>query len=379
MRKIKIAFIGAKSFPSQAGVDRVVEAIVQKLAVRGGYEITVYGDHGKLYQSKAPPNVYLIPIKPFGIKYLRAFSQFLLAGIHAVTRGDYDLVHLHNLEASYILPLLRLRYPVVATSHIVTHRRMDQWGRVARWLIHLMEWPFMYLSNDRTAVSLTDAQYYMGRHGRTVKWIPNGVEPTDVINREGINVFLKKYGIKANEYILFAAGRIIPTKGAHILLEAVKKMGEISYPVVILGDLSRDPDYGRQLQKMAMAIGNIRFIPFIQLKKEVEAIMAGARLLVFPSFVEGMSMVLLEAATQKTPMIVSDIPENKSVLENNTLYFRSGDAGDLSVKLVWALEHPEKMDKLAVDAYLHVKEKFSWGKVVSDYEQCYQQTLRGRR
>jgi len=372
--KLKIAFIGSKSFPSQAGVDRVVEAIARGLAARGDYEITVYGDKGKIDSAKAPSNVILIPFSPLGPKYFRAFSQFLMAGFHALFKGNYDLIHLHNLEAAYILPLLRLKYPVVTTSHIITHRRVDQWGRFARFLIRQMEWPFIHLSNSRTAVSYTDTQYYENKHKRTVTWVPNGVETANTIPQVAQRKVSEKYGLIEKNHILFTAGRIIPTKGGHILLAAAKQIEKTHpYPIVILGDLSRDPEYAKQLLEMAPE--NTRFIPFIESKEEVEAIIAGSRLLVFPSMVEGMSMVLLEAVTQKIHLIVSDIPENKSVLEKNALYFCSEDVNDLAEKLNWALENSEFMNKLSLDAYQHVLANFSWEKIVSSYEKCYQQVL----
>ncbi len=89
-------------------------------------------------------------------------------------------------------------------------------------------------------------------------------------------------------------------------------------------------------------------------------------------------MVLLEAVTQKIHIIVSDIPENKSVLEENALYFRSEDIDDLAKKLIWALEHSEYMDKLTADAYQHVVENFSWEKIVPKYEECYKRVLQGK-
>lgn len=373
-KRKRIALIGSKSFPSQAGVDRVVEAIARGLADRNNYEITIYGDKGKLDPTKTPPNIKLIPIQSFGPKHFRAFSQFSIAALHALFRGNYDLVHLHNLEAAYLLPLLRLKYPVITTSHVITHRRVDQWGHLARFLIRLMEWPFIHLSNACTAVSYMDSQYYQHKHDRQVEWIPNGVELSNEIPPTYRRDIIQKHGLDQDEYILFVAGRIIPTKGAHILLSAAKQMDALNtYPIVILGDLSRDPEYAKQLQNIAPE--NTRFIPFIRSKREVEAIISEATLLVFPSMVEGMSMVLLESVAQKTQIVVSNIPENKSVLQENALYFHSEDIDDLAEKLIWALENPKQIQALADGAYQHVLTEFNWDRIVSSYVQCYRHVV----
>jgi glycosyltransferase involved in cell wall biosynthesis len=370
VRKRKIAFIGSKSFPSQAGVDRVVEAIARCLAEKGEYEITIFVDKDKYDHIQIPDNIELIPFIPFGGKYFRAFSQFIQSGVYAILKGDYDLIHLHNLEAAFLLPLLKLRYPVVSTSHIVTHRRKDQWGKIPRMIIRAMEYPFIYLSNQITSVSLHDTEYYNNRHKKQVKWIPNGVTFKSELKKEYIDDILKKYDLEYNRYILFVAGRIIPTKGCHLLLQAAKNIETTNpFPIVILGDMSRDIKYGERLKEIAQK--NTYFIPFIESKSEVEALIEASKLLVFPSLVEGMSMVLLEAVTQKSKIIVSDIPENKSVLEDKALYFESENIGDLGEKILWALANYHEMEKLSLDAYRYVFQNYSWETIVNQYENCY--------
>ncbi len=367
---MRIAFIGSKSFPSQAGVDRVVEAIVRELAERQNYELVVYGDAGKLDPACAPPRVKLVEVMPRGGKYLKAFSQFLISAWLAFWDGKFDLVHLHNLEACYVLPLLRLRYPVIVTSHIVTHRRVDQWSRAARFLIRSMEWPFMHLSSSRTAVSKVDSDYYAKKHHKPVDWIPNGVDAHCHITPEKRASVLKKYGLEDQGYLLFAAGRIIPTKGCDLFLHAAARLGsQLAYTPVVVGDLAKDPTYGELLRAIAPP-GTI-FIPFISDKSELDILYACSRLLVFPSLVEGMSMVLLESVVARARLVCSDIPENKTVLNAETLFFRSGDLDDLADKIDWALTHIPEMDARAEAAYRYVAEHYAWSNIVQEYILSY--------
>jgi glycosyltransferase involved in cell wall biosynthesis len=369
-----IAFIGGKSYPSQAGVDRVIEAIADIMAARG-YSVTIYGEKGKMASEANHPAVKLIPIRPINGKYVQPLSGFLMAAIHAVTRTRYDLVHLHNLEAAYVLPLLRLRYPVVATSHIVTHRRADQWGKTARALIRTMEWPFIHLSDFQTSVSKTDAAYYMRKHNRQVEWIPNGIEPLpEKTPGPGRLALFEKYQVEKNLYLLFVAGRILPTKGAHVFLEAAGKTRRTQdLQIVVLGDLTKDPSYANHLRQIAPK--NTIFIPFLKQKSEVNAFISGSKLLVFPSLVEGMSMVLLEAVALKARMVVSDIPENKSVLQDTALYFASEDSDDLAAKIDWAVNNSETMADFARAAYDHVATSFTWSSIADRYEKIYQQAV----
>lgn len=63
------------------------------------------------------PGVRLHRIWALPGKHFHATTLFLFAALHALFWGDYDLIHLHNVEAAWVLPILRLRYKVVATSH----------------------------------------------------------------------------------------------------------------------------------------------------------------------------------------------------------------------------------------------------------------------
>jgi glycosyltransferase involved in cell wall biosynthesis len=96
------------------------------------------------------------------------------------------------------------------------------------------------------------------------------------------------------------------------------------------------------------------------------------KVFVFPSTAEGMSMALLEAASLEIPMICSDIPENKNVLENYVTYFRSNDYHDLAEKINWALMNPDELERLAQKLKNWVNENYSWESIASQYELIYQ-------
>jgi poly(A) polymerase Pap1 len=56
-----------------------------------------------------------LPIPPG--KYVHITLEDFLAVWHAVLWGDYNLIQLQNVESGFILPILRLKYQVVATCH----------------------------------------------------------------------------------------------------------------------------------------------------------------------------------------------------------------------------------------------------------------------
>ncbi|MDQ6703612.1 MAG: glycosyltransferase [Pseudomonadota bacterium] len=95
--------------------------------------------------------------------------------------------------------------------------------------------------------------------------------------------------------------------------------------------------------------------------------MRNAYAYVQPSAIEGLSAVILEASFRGSPIIRGDIPRNTFGLAEHGLYFRTGDVGDLTAKLPWALDEPERLASLARVASERVATHFSWGSVADQH------------
>ena len=85
--------------------------------------------------------------------------------------------------------------------------------------------------------------------------------------------------------------------------------------------------------------------------------------------------MLLEAASLGVPIICSDIPENRSAMQDNTLYFRSGDSRDLAKQIQWALDHYPHVEEVAHRARVALIQTLSWEGITFQYEQLYEQCL----
>ena len=97
----------------------------------------------------------------------------------------------------------------------------------------------------------------------------------------------------------------------------------------------------------------------------------------FPSYNENMSIMLLEAASVRTPIICSDIPENKVIFnDDEVLYFRSEDHHDLADKIEWSISNPDPIDKKSVKAYEKVLAVFTYEKISLEYQKLYDSLLR---
>jgi len=360
---VRIGYIGIKGLPSKAGADRVVEAIVQRLANK--HEVTVYCSPLIVPAETIYPGVELVRVPVLRGKHLHATTLFITSAIHALSR-NYDLIHIHNLEASFVLPLLKIKYKVIATSHGSLGVR-KKWGRVASLGFRLAWWPTR-MADCITTVSKREIDTLERRYNQPIRYIPNGVDiNADSADLEKAREFLLSHQVDQGKYILFAAGRIIPTKGAGILLQAYRNLAT-EQKLLVVGDFSHMPEHEFELRQLADP--RVIFIPFID-KATLLGLVHQASIFVFPSTHEAMSMMLLEAAMQEASIISSDIQANTIVLPHHALYFKSGDSNDLLEKMDWALHHPDHMRKLGIGAKAWVLEKYQWDSIVPQYEQLY--------
>jgi len=270
-----------------------------------------------------------------------------------------DVVHIHKTECAMFAPLLGIKSRVILTSHEAPYRRKS-WNLIIRAYFRLSELAFIYFSRTKTSISEPLANYYNTKYHSNVIFIPNGTTPADI----------KGSTIKnTTPYILFASRRLIASKGCHYLIDAVRTIN-CNLPVLVAGELKSTP-YQNELRLKAKGL-NVSFIGFIEDLPSLLNLVAGSRLFVFPSETEGMSIMLLEAASVGKPIVASDIPENRQIFdETEVLYFKSTNAADLAAKLTYALTHTSEMQHMAEKARQKVQTKYNWTTIARQYAALY--------
>lgn len=369
---IKVGILGIKGLPAQAGVDRVVEAIVKRFPALG-VSPTIFCDRSFTPEGYFPNGTTIVRVKSTSGKYLSAPTRFINSAIRALFSGDFDLIHLHNIEASFILPLLRLKYPVLSTAHGFAYWR-SKWGPMARMAIRLTDWPFMTFSSAITSVSEKDAKALSAGYHKKVFYIPNGVGTDFKPDKREAGLLLASLGLSPKSYLIFVAGRIEPTKGAHLAIEAINRL-ECGIPLLVVGDMEQVPLYKKELLKMAGP--QIHFLPPVKKPELLFGLISEAKCLVFPSLVEAMSMVLLEAASLGCPILASDIEENRSVLKEYVEYFKSGDIDSLMDRLKWVVQSEALMAEKGKKAQEYIQKEYNWDVVAAKYVDIYQYIIKG--
>ena len=250
----------------------MLEAIVAHLD--GRFEATVYCD-ARYSPRREVPGVRLIRVATPDGKHARPTYLVAASALDAVVRRDFDVVHLHGVESGFVIPLLRLRYPVLATAHgSATRSPRAKWSPVARRAMGLMEYPFVWAPSVATSVSSVDADYLTRRYHRRVACLPNGVDvdPRPPAAHEALR---RSFGVAPGEYLLFAAGRIDETKGCHLFVDAVRRLTTAA-PALVVGDASHAPGYVERLRRAAPE--SVRFAPLVEDRDELFSLLAACRL-----------------------------------------------------------------------------------------------------
>lgn len=366
---MKIAMIGHKDFPCRSGgVEVVVYELATRLAARGE-DVTVY-NRGR----QRGHNRYRVE----GVNVIRSFTfrrQSLNAMVYSFTatlgalRRRYDIMHYHAIGPCVPLVIAHaFGRRTVATVHGLNWR-VDKWRGFASKYIKLGERIAAKYADEVITLSDEMHRYFLDTYGRDTALIRNAVSPVPPTD---IGIIREKYGLEKNGFILYV-GRISPEKGIDELIEAYKR-ARPDERLIIAGEIGSDP-FGCAVRAAVDGCEDIVCTGFVS-GEELYALYCCCALYVLPSHTEGLALTLLEAMSGGASCLVSDIPENTTVLGNFGSSFRVSDVDELAARLLDAPRTgaPER-DGAAQIAY--VLENYGYDRVIDEHMEIYRRVCKG--
>ena len=363
---MRIAMIGHKRIPSrEGGVEIVVEELSTRM-VQKGYDVTCYNRGGKHVAGKEFKNANLKEYK--GIKLVKCFT-IDKKGLAAMTSSFFgtlkilfskaDVVHYHAEGPCAWMWIIKFfsRKRIVATIHGLDWQRA-KWGGFATKYIKFGEKMAAKYADEIIVLSENVKKYFKDTYNRETNFIPNGVNKPDI---KDVDIIKDKFDLAKDSYILFL-GRLVPEKGIHYLIEAYNKINT-DKKLVIAGGSSDTDTYFNELKEKAKDNTNIIFTGFVQ-GEELEELYSNAYIYVLPSDLEGMPLSLLEAMSYKNCCLTSDIPECKTVMDDNGVIFKKSDVNDLKEKLQYLVDNVDKVNKYKSEAQDYILKKYNWDDVV---------------
>lgn len=373
---MRIAIIGSKGIPAKAGgIERHVEELAIRLAKRG-FDVTAYtrpwytGVHKATHQG-----VKLVPMSSMKTKHLDAISHTFMSTLHAM-KEDFDVYHYHGVGPSLLAWLPRLFRPsakVIVTFHCLD-RRVEKWGRAARFILKIGEWAATHFAHKTIVVSKTLAHYVHEVYDCRAVYIPNGVKVMKPSAKD--IVALNKLSLDKGRYVI-TVSRLIRSKNADKLIEAWKRLKRgatdlrvLGMKLVIVGDGDDNDPYVEEVRGLAAGQRDI-VMAGARYGAELHALIAHSAMAVHPSSTEGLPMAVLEKMAHGKAVLTSNIPEHLEVVEGKGYTYKLDDERDLMLQLHWMLTHPRQCADTGREARKHVATWFNWDKIAKETAMVY--------
>lgn len=337
-----------------------------------GHMVTCYDRGGKNVMTgdcegnnKAIHGVSLVPVRTIDVKGLAALTSSFFATLKAI-RQRPDVIHYH--AEGPCVPLRLAHWAgirTVATIHGLDWQRA-KWGKLAKNYIKFGERTAAKYADEVIVLSESAQQYFRHKYGRDTVLVPNAIE---LLPTRRANVIKGRWSLSKGSYILFA-GRIVPEKGVHYLVNAYRQL-DTDKPLVIAGGSSDTSEYMDTIRRLSDGDGRIILTGFVS-GVTLEELYSNAYCYVLPSDVEGMPISLLEAMAYGRCCVTSDIPECAHVLASTGVTFPKGSASGLRNILAELLTRPQEAEELGDRARKRIEATHDWKYVVSRTLELYE-------
>jgi len=328
------------------GMEQHVLDLVNQMVLRG-HEVYVWCSGGIIYDwyvragAKVSEKVIRNDIDITYIKDLRDFLK----------RENIEVLHAHELKAvANSLLAGFLAGARVRISHQHTPF-MDWQVSKSKRLIYDIFYALAVNILGTKEIALTESikklKLQAGIKEKKLAVIPNGLDvykfytadnEKHIFNRE----MRKKYHIDPSVKIVGNLSRTTAEKGHDLLIHAFaelvndKRIERDKYVLMICGGGELEENLWALAEELGVkdrVVITGRFDDDMKVK-----FYNTFDYFVFPSLAEGFGIVLIEALICGLPVLCSDLPVLQEVGKEFPLYFKTGDAGDLSDKLLDLLE-----------------------------------------
>jgi len=297
-------------------------------------------------------------------------------------RHNYQIVYflMQGLHLAFGLPVARAAgKPIVmkvAGSGVIPLMRSSRAGRLE--LHWLRKWAarLMILNEGMAEEAVAN-----GFPRRQLLWMPNPVDTEEF--RPGSNAEVaelrSRFALPPQAPIIVYVGRLSPEKGLQWLLEAFAKAAHAvpAALLVLLGDGAQRPKLEALAQRLSLGPNHIRFAGRVPVS-EVPLWLRASDIFALVSPSEGFSCALAEAMAAGLPSVVSAIPANSQLIDQEVhgVPVPAGDVPAIADAFVRLLRDAPLRLRMGQAARRRVLENFSTPRIVSRYETLFHEVLK---
>ena len=223
-----------------------------------------------------------------------------------------DVVHLHDVR--FMVGLVTLASRAMGRPCLVhTHGLVFHTPQLERLKRILLRWylapviaaseAWVVCSSESDRIKLLEVAPRLRRRALTVV---NGIDLEELLATER----------RPTQGLIVAIGRVTPTKAIDRLITALGRIEDIDWRLEVHGAAEADElDRLRALVASRDLSDRVAFVGRFG-ERDLPAILGRAAVAAFPSRAEGFGISLVEAMAAGTPVVASDIPAHRAILES---------------------------------------------------------------
>lgn len=381
---MKIAQVVSTFPPYQGGMGNVVCNFSQKLTELG-HEVTVFTIDKKGASEKFN----------FSVEYLRPWFKLGNAGFLpqlARKLNNFDIIHLHwpffgGAEIVWLAKAIKKYYPKLVIQYhmdVVASGWKGTFFKIYNKILRskILKSADLIICSSYDYVNHSEVKEIYQKNKSHWLEIPFGVDQEKFKFQPIKSELLTKNKIEPSDKIILFVGGLDKAhyfKGVEVLLEAfnliIKDISDVKLLIVGEGDLKD------KYQKLAaeLKIGDKVIFAGKVANKDLSDYYNLVSLVVLPSIdrSEAFGLVLLEAMAVGKPVIASNLPGVRTLVEVgvNGFLAEAGNVEDLAEKLLKILSEAELASYFGQAGRKKVEEIYNWEKVGKKLEEVYLKLL----
>lgn len=370
---MKIAEVTATFPPYNAGTGNVCYHNSVELA-KLGHDVSVYTgikSNLKTENSKILSIKYLKPL--FSVGNAPFLPQLLAL-------KDYDIVHLHypfffGAEFVYLNSILRnSKYVLTYHNDVISDGLFGLFFKIHKHTLMKL------ILGRAEKIFVTSIDYCKNsflselceKNPDKIVEIPNGVDIEKYNPKNDGSIIRKRLNIEDKKIILFVGALDKPHffKGVDVLLESFKRICNSNFHLIIVGDGDLKQNYIEKANKLGVN-SQVTFAGRVS-DEDLPLYYAASDVTVLPSTTmgEAFGLVLVEAMATGKPVIASNLPGVRSVVDDgeNGFLVVPGSSEDLTSKINRLLINNELCSLFGTTGRKKVEWRYNWPSIVKNLE-----------
>ena len=388
--KLTIGIFNDSFYPLTDGVISVVDNYARRLSqyanvivfapkyFRKKYDDSVFPYKVVRCQAlKVPRLDYSFPIPKLDPKFILTLRKY-----------KFDIIHVHS---PFPIGRAGLRYavkhniPCVATMHTQFKQDLKKFFKIEkiaeRYNKHLIK--FFNKCDECWAVNQEVARIYHEEYG--YKCLPrvmnNATEMVTVDKNEAFETINKMYNIKPDEKVFIFVGRINTLKNILFIADSVAKVKQmkpdLKFKMLYVGS-GRDEDKLNKRIKELNLENDVIMCGKVSDRKLLAQLYSRADLMLFPSVYDCSSIVQIEAASQKTPVLFLKNTATACMIEDNINGFLSEyNINDYAKRITEIIQNDDLYKTVSENAHKMLYK--TWNDTVDEAYEIYKTLIRQKQ